>query len=187
MNIWYSKPSLCCMCLAFVLLLPSVAISADFSLKIKVTSSKEHVLPAKRRTAAIDFVNSILNYQSTIQEFGILEVRDPFYPAKEPAEETPKVVTERVEVVAEPEQVAPEAVLKEAAGVLKSQIKGTLQAGSKIFLTTADGSFIGVGSEIPFSYKTQTHLLRVEAVSEKSFTLRLGSLKRRVSILDTTP
>lgn len=152
------------------------------SLKVKLSGGKSTVVPKKQREGAVAFLESTLNYQEFPEEVDFSDIVDPFYPEEE------EVIVEVVEIqevaTPKPEIINPMDVMKRAGDALKAQVRGTLTAGGNTFITTADGSFIGVGKEIPITFKNKTFLVTVETVSDKSFTLLLDNVRRRVSILD---
>ncbi|MEM7672971.1 MAG: hypothetical protein AAF212_06485, partial [Verrucomicrobiota bacterium] len=153
--------------------------------QIKLSGGKSHVVSLKQRAQAIEFLEEILSPEYNAEEPAFEDLKDPFYPE---SEEEPELIPEPVVMVVpkepEPTEVDPMDVLESAGEELKSRIRGTLSAGSNFFVTTADGTFIGAGSEIPFTFQDETYIIVVERVSDESFTLLLQNLRRRVSILD---
>ncbi|MGB0370979.1 MAG: hypothetical protein ACPGN3_06470 [Opitutales bacterium] len=181
--------SLVCLVSLFVGFLAAGVVFAEeekvISLQIRLSGSKNQVVSAKQRARALEIVESALQNVHLKGVDSMDGVVDPFYP-EQPEEEVVVVVREVLEIEPEPEPVGidPMDVLKSAGEELKGRVRGTLSAGANTFITTADGSFIGVGTEIPYRFEDESFVLTVDQVSDKFFTIRLENVRRRVSILD---
>ena len=151
--------------------------------EIKLTTSKNHVLPIKLRTSILEVTETCLNRSDEYFIATLKEVKNP-YPTK-----VVEAIVEKKPEITELATVNDEDILKEIQTKFSSQIRGTLSKGDVNYLQLNGGGMLEEGDSFPAKISKindKSFTVTIQEITPRGYVLKMNDVVRRVNFEKTS-